>query len=282
VNFEEQHIVLNNLKINYVEAGAGQPVLFLHNGSGFWQSWKYQLQYFSAKYRVFAIDWPGCGESEYPGAPLDLNIIYNILKSFIEHKQLEGFYIIGNCIGASVALHYSIQHPNKIRKLMLFNICPGDLLIPPFLNRKWISTLQTKPSFHRRADRILHILFADVVTRHMFPKILFGKGIKNDDVLFQKYREKQKEVNQKKSRVDQFFSAHTFNLLPIIKEKKIPDHALTWGVQNGVAGLKKHGYWHYHQLQSQSFHLIENAGHLCMYEAPDTVNQIIEDYLSAE
>ena len=30
----------------------------------FWQCWYHQIKYFAKSYKVFAIDWPGCGESE--------------------------------------------------------------------------------------------------------------------------------------------------------------------------------------------------------------------------
>jgi pimeloyl-ACP methyl ester carboxylesterase len=282
MKFKEQHIELNGLKVNYVEAGEGQPLLFLHNGSGFWQSWQHQLTHFAKNYHVYSFDWPGCGGSEYPNESLDLNTTYSTLKAFTEEKKLEHLHIIGNCIGASTALHFAINNCDTVDKLILFNICPGDLLLPSFLNRKRVSRLQSKPSAKRRSEKMLKIAFPELVVRQLFPKRLFGKNINKNDALFQKYRMKQKEENQKKGRIDQFFSAYSFNLLTIIEGTEIPKHELVWGVQNRIAGLKKHGYCHQKKLQSESMHLVENAGHLCMYEAPEQVNKIIEDYLSAE
>jgi pimeloyl-ACP methyl ester carboxylesterase len=56
-------------------------------------------------------------------------------------------------------------------------------------------------------------------------------------------------------------------------------HLLIWGSDNKITSLKKHGDYHYNYLKSDEFVTIQNAGHLCMYEKPTEVNQLIESYL---
>ena len=71
---KEDVFISHGLRINYASGGAGPPMLFLHNGSGFWQSWQHQLNYFSEWYSVYAIDWPGCGGSDYPEGGLNMKL----------------------------------------------------------------------------------------------------------------------------------------------------------------------------------------------------------------
>jgi pimeloyl-ACP methyl ester carboxylesterase len=56
-------------------------------------------------------------------------------------------------------------------------------------------------------------------------------------------------------------------------------HLMVWGSHNTITNLKNHGYYHYHFLKSDEFVIIQNGGHLCMYEKPDEVNALIEGYV---
>ena len=43
-------------KVFYVEAGKGDPMVFLHNGGTSHRIWENQLRHFSRKYHVYAMD----------------------------------------------------------------------------------------------------------------------------------------------------------------------------------------------------------------------------------
>ncbi len=275
---KEERILLGKFKVNVAEAGDGFPIIFLHNGGGFWQSWQSQLTYFSTKYKVYGIDWPGCGESDYPDELLTLSVINKVLIDFIDIKGLNSFHLVGNCIGASLALQFAIDHPQMVKKLVVMNVCPGDLMLPPLVNKKKIAQLDPNSKRKARLNFIVKFVTPNIIVRRVFPKILFGKSIESTDPLFRKYRIKQGEKNQKKSRVDLFFSAHSYNLNPIIEGKTIPDHLLLWGEENRVAPLNTYGHATYNLLKSEEFHVISNAGHLCAYEKPNEINAILDAY----
>lgn len=278
-DFKKHTAILGGLKINYVMKGEGTPMIFLHNGGGFWQTWEKQLAYFSVNYQVYAIDWPGCGDSEYAGMPLVLDITAKVLKEFIDHINVSKFYLIGNCIGASCALDYAIQFPDRVINLVLMNICPGDLLLPTFVNKKHIASLQYKPRTRMLYGHLLRILFPGIITRFYFPRILFGKDVNSADPMFRKYRQKQKEENQIRTRYDLVFFAFSYNTNRIIQDRIVPKHLLIWGSENKVAGLEKYGQPHKKMLQPEVFYVVENAGHLCQYESPDEVTKMIEEYI---
>jgi pimeloyl-ACP methyl ester carboxylesterase len=197
MNLTEEHIQLNGLSVNYVHGGSGFPILFLHNGNGFWQSWKHQLDYFSQHYTVYALDWPGCGESEPPVTPLFLDVMHAVLEEFVRVLGLTKFHLVGNCIGASEALKYSIAHSSHVDKLVLMNICPGDLLLPRWVNKEKAASYRNQPSAMRKRAKLLGALFPSIITKRVFPRILFGNSIRSSDTLFRMYRRRQKEPGQK-------------------------------------------------------------------------------------
>jgi pimeloyl-ACP methyl ester carboxylesterase len=276
----ERKIKIADLDINYVEAGSGNPMLFLHNGGGFWYSWEYQITHFSANYRVFGIDWPGFGGSDSPEGMISLQLLTDVLSEFIEKLNLKNPILIGNCIGASAALNYVIQKNRNIEKLILFNPCPGSLIFPLKPLRNLISSVHVKPKRKKILERFFTFLFTKTPIKTQFPKVLFGKKVDKKTPLYLRYLSKLKDPKHTQSRVNMFFSVHTYNMDLITRDFEIPEHLLVWSRHNKVTLLKRHGNVHRKLLQTKNFEIVENAGHLCMFEQPEKVNIIIESYLS--
>ena len=276
---KESKMTVCNLSINYVEKGTGPPMIFLHNGGGFWNSWQHQLTYFSDKYTVFGLDWPGFGKSDSPEGLISLDLLTAILTEFIAQKKLENLTLVGNCIGGSVALNYAKIHPDKVKNLIIFNICPGSLIYPIRILRKLIPALNNKPVLKSIVRFLFIFAFTKTPIKKKFPKILFGRNFNPDNELSHLYIEKFKLASQTSSRVNLVFSVHTYNIDEYMKNQIVQRHLLIWGGDNKIASLKKHGDYHYNYLKSNEFVTIQNAGHLCMYEKPSEVNQLIESYL---
>ena len=276
---KESKMTVCNLSINYVEKGTGPPMIFLHNGGGFWNSWQHQLTYFSDKYTVFGLDWPGFGKSDSPEGLISLDLLTAILTEFIAQKKLENLTLVGNCIGGSVALNYAKIHPDKVKNLIIFNICPGSLIYPIRILRKLIPALNNKPVLKSIVRFLFIFAFTKTPIKMKFPKILFGRNFNPDNELSHLYIEKFKLASQTSSRVKLVFSVHTYNIDEYMKNQIVQRHLLIWGGDNKIASLKKHGDYHYNYLKSNEFVTIQNAGHLCMYEKPSEVNQLIESYL---
>ena len=68
LGLREGHVEVDGgIKLHYVEAGDGPPVVLLHGFPEFWYSWRHQLPVLaSAGYRAIAIDLPGFGRSDKP------------------------------------------------------------------------------------------------------------------------------------------------------------------------------------------------------------------------
>ncbi len=279
MSLEEKYINVNGLAINYVEGGSGQVMIFLHNGGGFWHSWEYQINHFANDYNVFGIDWPGFGKSDLPNGLISLDLLTETLSEFIRLLNLKNVILVGNCIGGSAALNYNMRRPEMIDKLLVFNICPGDLIFRLPIMRRYISFLNRKKRYKSFFSSVLVFGFTKTPIKRRFPSMLFGKKVDRESGLFKRYIEKFKLKTQTTSRVNMVFSVHTFNLLNYLRKEKVPEHLLVWGEFNSVTSLRKHGYYHYNLLQSSQFNIIKDAGHLCMYESPKITNDLIENYI---
>src|SRR5206468_12353456 len=64
------HADLNGVRLHYVTAGEGEPMVFLHGFPGFWYVWRRQIAEFSRDHFVAAPDMRGHGLSSKRGEPL--------------------------------------------------------------------------------------------------------------------------------------------------------------------------------------------------------------------
>ena len=56
----------DDVKLHYVEAGSGSPVIFVHEFAGDHRSWEPQMRYFSRRHRAVAYDARGWPLSDIP------------------------------------------------------------------------------------------------------------------------------------------------------------------------------------------------------------------------
>jgi len=275
MEFQEHKIDLQGYQINYVQAGVGPPMLFLHNGGGFWHIWEHQIRHFSKTHSVYGLDWPGYGGSDPADEPITLDLLTRVLRDFIDALGFDQVHLVGNCIGGSVALHYSQQYPERVARLVIFNICPGDLIyrFPPV--RKFLAFAAPRPRLRKLASRLILFAFTQTPLQRLFPSILFGRRPHPEDLLALRYREKFREPKLRASRINLIFSVPTFNLDRYVAASP-PDHVLAWGAWNRVTSLQNHGLVFRERLQPSRFVVVEGAGHLCMYEAAEQVNAVID------
>lgn len=276
----EKTISIKGLNINYAESGEGSPMIFLTNGGGFWQCWYYQVKYFAKFYKVFAIDWPGCGESQTTNIPITLEYLLSFFEEFVTKLKLSKIILVGNCIGSSVALSYNVKHKENVTKLVLMNVCPGDRILPNQISRKIIIGINKIPFLKRLSGEIIRLLILKTPIRRKFPNMLFGKINDDSTFLFQKLKEKVKEKKQAKARINLLCSLYTYNVTNILNKKVAPNHLLIWGAENQVASLENHGLYNYKKLESPVFKIIPNGGHLCMYEYPEIINKYILNHIN--
>ena len=275
-NYLEYQINLNGHEVNYVKKGVGEPIIFLHNGGGFWQTWIKQIDYYSKKYTVFGIDWPGFGESAYPNEPISLSLLTQTLTSFISELNLSKVILVGNCIGGSTALNYAQLFPEKVEKLVAFNVCPGKHIYRYAHYSYLIKSINKSPFIKKHISSLLAFVFTKTFVKKNFPAVLFEDSIDRQDFLFQKYIEKIKEEKQTKSRLNIVFSVDTFTVDQFMDPSKPVAHHLVWGEKNKVTPLEKHGYMHNKHLDPIAFNVIKEGSHLCMYEREMETNEIID------
>jgi len=117
----------NNTTIRYLKAGSGKPLLLMH-------TIRTQLDYFqeaisllAKHFTVYAIDLPGHGYSSIDTqANYDEPYLRNGVISFIEKLDLTDLTLVGESIGAVLALTVASQVPERVKAVVSSNTYDYD------------------------------------------------------------------------------------------------------------------------------------------------------------
>jgi pimeloyl-ACP methyl ester carboxylesterase len=114
---------INGISLYYEEHGAGEPLVLLHGGFGAGELWAPVLPALAAERRVITVDLAGHGHSPDPGdRPLRPELMADDIAALIEHLGLERADVMGYSLGGMVALRTAIQHPERVRDLVLVSV----------------------------------------------------------------------------------------------------------------------------------------------------------------
>ena len=111
--------------INYVVDGDGPPVILVHGISASLSDWwRLMPLLVSAGYQAIAVDLLGHGDSTKPSNPdhYSAKMVYAALEHWIEQLDIDTpFYLIGHSLGGYMSLTYALNHPDRVRAMVLLN-----------------------------------------------------------------------------------------------------------------------------------------------------------------
>ncbi len=136
-------ITIENDLVHYEVLGRGRPVILLHGWLGSWRYWVPSMQQLSAKYRAYALDLWGFGDSGKEPKRFDFASQVALLDQFMEKMGISKAALVGHDLGAAVATRYATLHPDRVPRLMvvsppLFQMAPSStvLNIPPLTSQQ--------------------------------------------------------------------------------------------------------------------------------------------------
>ena len=271
----------NGRVIKYRETGSGDDLIMIHNGGAFHGIWTHQISELESSYKIYAFDLMNFGESDYRFDTSSIEDQYNMLQEFIKNKNIQNPILMGSCIGASLALYFSKLNPNKIKSLILFNICPGiELMRTPFA-KYWYALTKKFNLIKKFSNFCLLKVMNSNFEYNRLPGLLFGKDVDEQDPIFLQLQKYYRTDKQKKARLELLNSIDSYTVQHFIKANDchvLPPSLIFWGEYNKIVPLEI-GLQLKTLLRPKHFISIRDCGHLLMLEKSSYVNKKIISFL---
>jgi pimeloyl-ACP methyl ester carboxylesterase len=262
-NVTSQKIKVGDIDIAYKMFGKGDPILLIPGFSMSKEMWGPILNDLSKNHTVIVFDNRGIGETTAGNKTFSMEQFVNDIVGLIDTLEIEiPIDVLGLSLGGMIAQELAISNSEKIKHLIVVaSSCGGEESLPPQLSPKDLQSMQTGTA---NKSLFLHALFPDKWLQENSDKINITFAlpqVSQENLL--KYGEalgKWKGSCNVISNIDKPVLVMTGTediTSPPINSFKIAE--------------KIPGAW---IIQ------IQDGGHGVMQQYPDTVNNIIETFLS--
>ncbi|KAJ1349112.1 hypothetical protein KIN20_004563 [Parelaphostrongylus tenuis] len=286
--WDEHYIQLKSIRLHYVQTGSNDKplLLMIHGFPEFWYSWRFQLKHFSDRYRCVAVDQRGYNLSEKPKdvEAYAIHFLVNDIKELVEQLGYQKFFLMGHDWGAVVAWRFALTYPELVQKLIILNV-PHPSVLP---------MLMTTSAEQRRKSWYVFMFQTPVVPElliksrdfHMFDVMMRGKkaGIRHSENFTDEDLEAWKHVFSQPDALSgpvnyyrNIARARTVQGDPICK----PPTIIIWGEDDEFL-TREAATASLQFCQNVQLKFIEGASHWVMQDVPSRVNQLVDEFLTAE
>lgn len=259
----EERILVNGLKANYKIAGEGEPLLILHGWGGSSGSWiKVQEILAESGYMVIVPDFPGFGESVTPERSYDIKDYSDWVENFIEEiekkygKKIEPFNFLGHSFGGRVAIKFSVQHPEKIKKLIF---CDA-------------AGVKAEMDFKAKVIYTISQIGNAILTPQIFAR--FKDTVRSFFYLFIRHKDYVKAKGTMRETIKKVLDEDLVGDL----EKITAQTLIIWGENDKILPVK-FAYIFKEKCQNCQLEIMPKIGHSPHLEAPEKLAKIIISFL---
>ena len=255
------------IRIHYLEAGMGEPLLLIHGLGQSLYTWRDLFAELSESYRVIAIDLPGHGYSDRPEYfCYSMDEMAEAIRLFLDEKEIISAHMIGFSTGAMYMLRLLTMHPDYVANCIA--ISPGGISKQmPSLIRSLKSPL--KAVFTRNL-----FSFGDV--KKCLQECFYDQTVIDDRVVNQYYM----PLADGYTREALMYAVQNFDLHSVTEQLKETDHEilLLWGKEDRWH-LPNSSVFYQSILQNGRYFLVRNAGHIVQEDTPEKLYQVILSYI---
>jgi len=248
------------IRCRVFEGGSGAPLVYFHGAGGLLKENPF-LEELAQRYAVFAIEWPGYGESM--GDELLEDMLDFSLHGWdvVDTLGLRRPHMVGHSMGGMIAAEMACLAPRDLGKLVL--ICPAGL---------WMDEHPIPDVFAMLPFEIANVMFADPQKGQAL--MTGGADLSDIEALKDYYIASQRRLamagkilfpipNRRLSKRLYRLTAETLLVWGASDKLIIPAYAKRWQSLIPTARIE----------------MIQGAGHMLPYEQPEAFVQAVQKFL---
>ncbi len=244
-----------DVNTSFIVEGSGNDVVLLHGWGQNKEMMGNIFEHLKDRFRVWALDFPGFGESGEPPVAWGVEDYELFLEEFIRVNDIVDPILIGHSFGCRVAIRYAAKNQNNVKKMCL----TGAAGIRPKHGLDW----QIRTKAYKAGKWLLKVT-----------------GQK------EKLEEMQKNAGSEDYRNAQGIMKPTFvkvvndDVSPILKDVKC-SVLLVWGEYDTAAPL-----WMGQQMEKEmpdaGLAIFENDDHWAYWHQPARFNAVLDVFLKGD
>lgn len=272
--FKSKYFDIDGQKLHYLDEGKGETLLFVHGTPSWSFDYRNIIKNLKEHYRCVAIDHIGFGLSSKPEhydySPQNHS---NTLEKFVLEQALENITLIVHDFGGPIGLNVAIQHPEKIKNLIILN--------------SWLWSSENDPDYIK-LKKILKSPLLPFLYRYLnfSPKFILPQSFGDKKLpknLLKQYTKPFADRTQRNGTLafaqsllnDQDWFEQLWNKRKTIAKKPT---LFVWGMKDNV--IKPHHLEKFQSSFSNSKTIkLETSGHFPQEEQPEKVIKAIFDFL---
>jgi 3-oxoadipate enol-lactonase len=118
-------IQVNDIHMYYEIHGKGEPLVLIAGLGTDLSEYNRILRWFSKKYKVIAFDNRGVGRTDKPDKPYSIDMMAEDTEGLLNALGIEQVNVLGISMGGRIALALALQHPKRIKRLVLVSTTAG-------------------------------------------------------------------------------------------------------------------------------------------------------------
>jgi pimeloyl-ACP methyl ester carboxylesterase len=150
------------------EAGAGTPVVFVHEFAGDYRTWEPQMRFFSRNHRCVTYSQRGYPPSDVPSDPARYgqDVSRADVIAVMDALGIRQAHIVGHSMGAYTALHVGIRHPQRCISVTAAGCGWGSLPDPAAREAMRAVAAENAKMFTEKTMVEAAAIYADGAIRH--------------------------------------------------------------------------------------------------------------------
>ncbi|WP_409342940.1 alpha/beta fold hydrolase [Paenibacillus sp. MBLB4367] len=256
-------ITINESKLAYTDQGSGLPVVLLHGFCGSGAYWDQVVPTLAQHYRVIVPDQRGHGESDAPEDVYTMEVLAEDVAQLLRTLKIDKAVLLGHSLGGYVALAFAERYPKKLKGFGLIHSAAFPDDEQGKTNRTKNMNLIREKGLDPFIEGLIPKLFApehvESMPEQVEKALKIGKATKRDGAI--------RTLAGMRVRPDR---------TAVLKGAKVPV-LLVAGEKDQIVAPDK--TFNVNKPNMHKF-LLEEAGHMSMYEAPEMLLEAIQLFLN--
>lgn len=260
-------ITIDGVRMHYRDEGSGPVVVLLHANFSNLIDWDPWVDALKDRYRVVRLDMTSHGlTGPDPTGDYSLPRTLELTERFLDELGIEKATLGGTSLGGTVAIHYSVRHPERVERLVLLS--PGSL--------------EGRERARQGLPKAAYVL--TWILPRALPEFMlrsgFGDPSKLPESLVDRWYDMWMREGQRKAQLDRLSQYESGDIEGLVRAIRAPV-LLLWGEANTTALFEQAGEFRelLENAASVTFISYPGVGHMAVEEAGAEIGRDVRAWL---